>query len=201
MKTAYVSALLSNKTSFSWQCHREKFHTNYMPVLTTCHCYWLPTRNECAKWGEVRSPVPCFSSGKPFNLTSFFKSSAETFILLLSWENQGRACKGSLSISLYFKSLFIIISHHLLLPCFRSSGSLPPSLRLAPSLALWTSSCLLLLSHQSPPLTSSFLLICKSLHPQIPSSTTDTPSSYHSVSFLPSAELLLDFFFWVKPSI
>lgn len=102
---------------------------------------------------------------------------------------------GSLSISLYFKSLFIIISHHLLLPCFRSSGSLPPSLRLAPSLALWTSSCLLLLSHQSPPLTSSFLLICKSFHPQIPSSTTDTPSSYHSVSFLPSAELLLDFFF------
>ena len=109
MKTAYGSALLSNKTSFSWQCHREKFHTNYMPVLTTCHCYWLPTRNECAKWGEVRSPVPCFSSGKPFNLTSFFKSSAETFILLLSWENQGRACN---RVSVNFSVLQISLHYY-----------------------------------------------------------------------------------------
>lgn len=172
----------------------EKFHTNYVPVLTTCHCYWLPTRNRYAKWGEVRSPVPCFSSGKPFNLTSFFKSSAENFILLLSWENQGGHATQGLCQFLYFKSLFIIISHHLLLPCFKTVAVFT-MWGLAPSLAL-NKFLSPLLSHQSHSLTSSFLLICKSFPThQIPSSTTKiTPSSYHSVSFLPQLSYFLTFF-------
>lgn len=149
--------------------NKVKFSPLFPVSVMANHSIWHHFLNQSFLQYDLQRPSSCYYPGKI----------------------KGGHAIGSLSISLYFKSLCIIISHHL--PCLVSEAVAVFHLLWAPPLALWTSSCLPLLSHQSPPLTSSFLLVCKSFHPQIPSSTTDTPSSYHSVSFLPSAELLLDF--------
>lgn len=61
----------------------------------------------------------------------------ETFILLLSWADQGQV-RGSLLISLHFTSLCTITSHHPLVPRYRNSGSPTSFARMAPPPALLT---------------------------------------------------------------
>lgn len=106
--------LFCHTRSYFSKFHRERFYTNYSPVLLSCHCYRPPTWNECLKWGEVQSPVPGAANHHfiwhHFLNQNFLQYHLKRSLLLLSWEDQGHAI-GSLSISLYFKSLCLITSH------------------------------------------------------------------------------------------
>lgn len=108
--------LFCHTRSYFSKFHRERFYTNYSPVLLSCHCYRPPTWNECLKWGEVQSPVPG-AANHHFIWHHFFKpefssvSSEEIFIAIIL--GRSRTCNW---ISLNFSVLQISLPNYQSLP-------------------------------------------------------------------------------------
>lgn len=160
---------------------------SWFPVTVTA-C--LQKMNAYMKWSSVPCPVSVVAN-HPFIGHHFFKIRIGFNVICGDFPPAIilRGSRAGNKISLKFSALQISLHNHQPMPPFAVHPLTPPLMLLTPFLP----------SFAEPPLTSiqivlsscSFPFVCKSFHPQTCSPTTDAPSSYHPISFLPSAELLL----------